>query len=390
VTVLVGGRVVTLDGVLDPGWIRVSDDRIAEVGPGACGPHADADAVTLDGRWLLPGFVDIHVHGGGGASFQSGDGDEVARVVELHRRHGATTMLASLVTAPLNAMIHGTAALAELVDDGLIAGIHVEGPFLATARCGAHDPSLLRPPDIAAVDALLTAGRGTVRMVTLAPELDGGLDAVRRLVGHGVIAAVGHTDASYPRTCEAVAAGATVATHLFNGMRGLHHREPGPVLALLEDERVTVELINDGVHLHPAVVAAVFRAAGPRRIALITDAMAAAGAGDGDYTLGGRPVVVRDGVARLAAGSGGSDGSSVAGSMLTLDAALRNAVHAGLSVPVASQALSSTPARVLGLGGQLGAIAPGLAADLVVLNDDLTVHAVLHRGRPIPAPRSAC
>jgi len=331
----------------------------------------------------------LHVHGGVGASHQSGAPEDVAQVVELHRRHGTTTMLASLVTAGLDAMQRSTAALAELVQDGLIAGVHLEGPFLAAARCGAHDARLLRPPDRDAMDALLAAGRDTVRMVTLAPELDGGLDAVARLAEHGVIAAVGHTDASYAVTRRAIAAGATVGTHLFNGMRGLHHREPGPVLALLEDERVTVELINDGVHVHPAAVAWVLRTVGPERVALVTDAMAAAGVGDGDYTLGGRPVVVRDGVARLASDS---SVSSVAGSTLTLDAALRGAVRAGAAVPDVARALATTPARVLGLDRELGAIAPGLAADLVILDEDLTVHAVLHRGswvgrrRPVDQP----
>jgi len=415
--VLAGGRVVTPSGVLDPGWVRVRDGRIVDVGPGAApppdapaagpatgalatgpeaevpaaGPEAGApagqvvgtsaagfeagEAMDLGGRWLLPGFVDLHVHGGGGASHQDGSPDEVARVVELHRRHGTTTMLASLVTAPLDELERSAAALAELVDDGLVAGVHLEGPFLATARCGAHDPRLLRAPERAAVERLVKAGRGAVRMVTLAPELDGGMAAVHQLAADGVIAAVGHTDASYRQTREAVDAGARVATHLFNGMRGLHHREPGPILALLEDERVTVELINDGVHLHPAVVGYVFRTVGPGRVALITDAMAAAGNGDGDYTLGGLPVVVRNGVARLA------DGSSVAGSTLTMDAALRAAVQAGVPVPSASKALSATPAGILGLAGELGSIAPGQAADLVVLDGDLAVHATLHRGQ---------
>ena len=393
VMLLAGGRIVTPDGVLDPGWVRLRAGRIAAIGPGTTEPgttgpstsktgtteagttEAGDVVVELGGRWVLPGFVDLHVHGGGGASHQGGEPEEVARVVGLHRRHGTTTMLASLVTASVADLARSTAALAELVDAGLVAGVHLEGPFLAAARCGAHDPRLLRPPDPDALARLLAAGRGTVRMVTIAPELDGGLDAVARLAGDGVIAAVGHTDASYACTVEALAAGATVATHLFNGMRGLHHREPGPVLALLADERVTVELINDGVHVHPALLHRVLQSVGADRVALITDAMAAAGAGDGDYTLGGQPVRVRGGVARLATGR-----AAVAGSTLTLDAALRHAVRAGAPVPTVARALATTPARVLGLAAELGAIVPGLAADLVILDEDLTVHAVLHRG----------
>jgi N-acetylglucosamine-6-phosphate deacetylase len=395
VTLLTGGRVVTPDGVLDPGWVRLRAGRIADVGTGV-GPGVGTgvgtgvaagvgtavddgkDVMDLRGRWVLPGFVDLHVHGGGGASHQDGAVGEVTRVVELHRRHGTTAMLASLVTAPLDAMARSTAALAELVDNGLVAGVHLEGPFLAAARCGAHDPTLLRPPSREALTRLLAAGRGTVRMVTLAPELDGGLDAVRQLVDAGVLAAVGHTNATWWQTRLALDAGASVATHLFNGMRRLHHREPGPALALLEEPRVTVELINDGVHVHPALLISVLRWLGGARCALITDAMAAAGDGDGDYTLGGLAVRVRSGVARLA------DGSSVAGSTLTMDAALRNAVRAGVPMPVAAAAAATTPARVLGLDRELGAVVPGLSADLVILEDDLTVHAVLHRGSWVP------
>jgi N-acetylglucosamine-6-phosphate deacetylase len=213
-----------------------------------------------------------------------------------------------------------------------------------------------------------------VRMVTLAPELDGGLEAVAQVVAGGAVAAVGHTDASYELARAAVDAGATVATHLFNGMPPVHHRRPGPGVALLEDERVVVELINDGAHLHPAVVRGVFAAAGRGRVALITDAMAGAGMADGEYVLGDRRVTVAGGIARLAGGG------SLAGSTLTQDAALRNAVAAGVAVEDAVAALTSTPARVLGLGDRVGSLAAGRAADLVVLDDGLHVVSVMTRG----------
>jgi N-acetylglucosamine-6-phosphate deacetylase len=358
--VLIAGARV--DGLPGPGHVEVRGDTIAAVEPGT---PAGAD---ITGGWVVPGFVDLHVHGGGGASFQDG---EAAQVAGFHRSHGTTTMLASLMTAPLDALERSIAALR---DSPVIAGIHLEGPFLAAARCGAHDPALMRPPAAEDVDRLLNAGGGAVRMVTLAPELDGGLDAIEQVVAAGAVAAVGHTDASYELTRAAVAAGATVATHLLNGMAPLHHRRPGPALALLEDERVVVELINDGVHLHPSVVRGVFAAA-PGRVALITDAMAGAGMPDGEYLLGDRQVVVAGGIARLA----GAD--ALAGSTLTQDAALRNAVLAGVAVEDAVAALSATPARVLGLGDRIGALAPGLAADLVVLDDDLRVVAVMAGGK---------
>jgi N-acetylglucosamine-6-phosphate deacetylase len=314
------------------------------------------------------------VHGGDGASFDAGDHDEARLALRFHRRHGTTTTLASLMTASLGELERSLVSLAGLVESGELAGVHLEGPFLNPARCGAHDPGLVRAPGRDELARLLAAGRGSVRMVTLAPELDGGLDAIRTVVENGAIAAVGHTDAGYELTRAALDAGATVATHLFNAMRPLHHRDPGPVPALLEDERVTLELICDGVHLHAGLVHAVLALAGPDRAALVTDAIAATGAGDGEYELGGRSVLVADGVARLA----GSD--TLAGSTLTMDAALRVAVSAGVPVADAARSLSSTPARLLGLHERIGALEPGMDADLVVLDTDLHVEAVMTKG----------
>ena len=370
-TLLAGARVVHWAGVVEDGWLELDEGRITAAGTG---PPARAPDRDLAGAWVLPGFIDIHVHGGGGASFESGDREEARRAISFHRRHGTTTTLASLMTAGLDGLERSLSSLAGLVESGELAGLHLEGPFLSAARCGAHDERLLRPPARDELARLFAAGRASVRMVTLAPELDGGIDAVRAVVGHGAIAAVGHTDAGYEQTRAAVDAGATVATHLFNAMRPLHHRDPGPVPALLEDGRVTLELICDGVHLNPGVVHSVLALAGPDRVALVTDAISAAGAGDGDHELGGRSVRVEGGVARLA----GTD--TLAGSTLTMDAALRVAVAAGVPVADASRSLSTTPARLLGLHERIGALEPGMDADLVVLDTDLRVEAVMSKG----------
>ncbi|HSI94011.1 MAG TPA: N-acetylglucosamine-6-phosphate deacetylase [Jiangellaceae bacterium] len=369
--VLAGGRLVTPDGVLENGWLRTAGRTIAAVGSGAPPGPADLDVA---GAWVVPGFVDIHVHGGGGASYLAGDPQRAAAVASLHRRHGTTTTLASLVTAEPARLARAVAGLAEVVDDGLLAGIHLEGPFLAAERRGAHDPALLTAPEPGLVDMLLTAGRGTVRMVTLAPELPHGVSAVRRLADAGVVAAVGHTDATYEQTRTAIDAGATVATHLFNAMRPLHHREPGPIAALLEDDRVTVELICDGVHLHPAVVRTAIAATGADRVTLVTDAMDAAGAGDGDYDLGGLAVRVTGGTARLV------DGGAIAGSTLTMDRAVKFVLDAGTPMPAAVRMASTTPARLLGLADQVGELRAGLDADLVVLDADFVLRAVMSKG----------
>ncbi|YCK42501.1 N-acetylglucosamine-6-phosphate deacetylase [Actinomadura sp. ATCC 39365] len=333
------------------------------------------------GRHVAPGFVDIHNHGGAGGSFPTGDQDKARDAVALHRRHGTTTMMASLVTDALDELSRAASSLAELCEEGLLAGIHFEGPYIAKARCGAHNPALLREPSPQELSGLVKAARGHARMVTVAAELPGGLDTIRTAVGEGLIAALGHSDADYDQAIAAIEAGATVATHLYNAMPQLGHRAPGPIAALLEDERVTVELVNDGVHVHAAMLRLAYEVAGPGRTVLITDAMAATGLGDGDYVLGPMRVRVTDGVARLV------EGGSIAGSTLTMDAAFRRGVRKlGMSLPDAVQVASLTPARVLGLAEEIGSIAVGKAADLVVLSGELEVDGVMKNGDWISEP----
>lgn len=369
---LTAARVVTPSHVLAPGWVDVDGDRVVAVGEGA--PASSGDVRDLGDVTVVPGFVDMHVHGGGGASFD-GTAGSAAVVAATHLAHGTTSMLASLVTDTYDAMARAVRELSLLVADDQLAGVHLEGPWLSPRQSGAHRPGSLTDPDPAALDALLSAGEGAVRMVTLAPELPGGLAAVRLLTAAGVVPAIGHTDASYDVVREAIDAGARVGTHLFNAMSGLHHREPGAAGALLEGP-VDAEVIADGVHLHPAVLRTVF-AAKPGRCVLVTDAMAAAGAEDGDYRLGPMAIEVRDGVARLADGTGRG---AIAGSTLTMDGALRHAVRdAGVPLLDAVHAASTAPARVLGLT-DVGALAPGRRADLVVLGPELDVVRVMRAG----------
>ncbi|MFD4142895.1 N-acetylglucosamine-6-phosphate deacetylase [Streptomyces sp. NPDC058572] len=369
VTVLAGARVVLPTGTVENGRVVVDGTRIAGSAP------ADAPVLDLSGHWVVPGFVDLHNHGGGGASFTSGTAEDVLRGVRTHREHGTTTLVASTVTGDMDFLAHRAGFLSELVEQGDLAGIHFEGPFISPCRKGAHSEELLRDPDPAEVRKLIDAARGTARMVTLASELPGGIDSVRLLAEHGVIAAIGHTDASYEQTVEAIDAGATVATHLFNAMPALGHRAPGPIAALLEDERITVELINDGTHLHPAALELAFHRAGAGRVAFITDAMDAAGFGDGRYELGPLEVEVRDGVARLV------EGGSIAGSTLTLDTAFKRAVTVDrLPVEDVVRAISANPARLLGMYDRVGSLEPGKDADLVVLDAEFTLKGVMRRG----------
>ncbi len=383
---LTAGTVLTGAELLRPGWIDVSDGAIVGIGAGVPERPADRD---FGAATVVPGFVDTHVHGGGGGAFS--DAGQTRTAVDLHRRHGTTTLVASLVTEAPDDLLRQVGALAEQVNDGLIAGIHLEGPWLAAARCGAHDPALLRDPETAELERVFAAGDGTIRMVTLAPERSGGLQAVRWVVDAGAVAAVGHTEATYEQTRAAIKAGATVGTHLFNAMRPIHHREPGPVIALLEDPRVTLEVIADGVHVDSALYRHVTRSAGPDRVSLVTDAMAAAGMADGAFRIGPLDVDVSGGVAHLV----GTD--TIAGSTATMDRLFGFAVagNVGGGMPsddalaLAVAQTSVNPARALGLPSPV--LRAGSGADLVVLDDDLQVSAVLCRGHWVfgPDPRDA-
>ena len=378
---LTAGTIFTGAKMFRPGWIETSEATITTVGAGPPPRPPDYD---LGASTVVPGFIDTHVHGGGGGSF-SGGADQTATAVALHRRHGTTTLLASLVSEAPDDLLRQVRDLAEQVRTGLIAGIHLEGPWLSEYRCGAHDPALLRDPEAAELTRVLDAGGGTIRMVTLAPERSGGLEAIRHVVDAGAVAAIGHTEATYAQTRTAINAGATVGTHLFNAMRPIHHREPGPVIALLEDPRVTVEMIADGVHIDPALYRHIVGSAGPDRVSLVTDAMAAAGMADGAYRIGPLAVEVADGVAHLA----GTD--TIAGSTATMDRLFRFAVTHGVDGRIGGRALhrddalalavrqsSVNPARALGLPSPV--LQPGTRADLVALDTSLVVTAVMSRG----------
>jgi N-acetylglucosamine-6-phosphate deacetylase len=374
VQLLGGGRVVTPEGVLSDAWVSVSGGRIAEISAGR--PNSDTPTVDLQGAWLLPGYIDLHMHGGGGhnvmASLQA-----MEEAVAFHRGHGTTATLVSLMTAPEAALSEQLGWAAELAARGPsrrghVLGSHLEGPFLSGRRCGAQNEAHMLAPDAALLGRLRAAAGDSLRMVTIAPELPGALALIETLSEAGVIAAMGHSDANYEQALQGIRAGARHATHLFNAMPPMLHREPGLVGAALETG-ITCELINDGRHVHPAIVRMVFDLIDSP--VLVTDAIEAAGVGDGRFELGGQEVVVRAGEARLAATG------SLSGSTLTMDQALRNTVKTcGLSIERASAAASALGARALGLERELGSIAPGMSADLVVLDDDLQVTGVMCNG----------
>lgn len=372
---LTDAQVVHPVGPPTRGWVRVEADRITAMGVGPQPVPLAGEAVReLGGALLMPGFIDVHVHGGGGGSFDTGDPAEVARTVSYQRRNGTTRCLASLVTAPVPELLAEVSSLAELVEDGVITGIHLEGPFLSEAHRGAQDRRYLLQPDLDVVDQLLKAGRGTVRMMTLAPELIGAVPLVRRLAGEGVLAAIGHSGATYAQAGAAIDAGARVATHLFNGMPPFHHREPGIAGAVLERDEVTCELICDPHHLHANAILLASRLA-RGRTAFVTDAISAAGKDDGLYRVGPLSVRVEHREARV------EGTTTLAGSTISQAGAVRYALNeVGMPIEDVAHAVSTASARLLGIDKVTGSIEVGKVADLVMLDAELRVAAVVVGG----------
>lgn len=373
------GRVVTPDAVLHDTVVVVRDGRIAHVGP-ASGWEGTTEPV---GGTVLPGLVDVHTHGAVGHAFPDGSAASGRAVAEHHHAHGTTTLLASLVSAREPDLLTAVAAAADLADDGAVAGIHLEGPFLSPARRGAHEPAALAAPDTGLLERAVEAGRGHVRTMTYAPELPGATALAARARELGVLPSVGHTDADARTTTAALADGGGSVTHLFNAMPPLHHRAPGPVAAALQAAAcglAVVELIADGVHLADETVAAVLDLVGPDQVALVSDAMGAAGIGDGTYRLGGLDVEVLEGVARLAGDAPAQERSIAGGTARLVDVVRRVVQHAGVDLVTAVRAASATPARLLGLEREVGAVAAGLRADLVLVDDGLRPVRVMRGG----------
>ena len=392
-TILLTGHLVTAQSVIPGGALVVEGDRIVFAGKASEIPQQWKDVVPPAGwsgrHTLLPGLVDAHCHGGAGGEFGA-DAVSATVAADHHHRRGTTSLLGSLVSNTHDALISGVATCAALVATGDLAGIHLEGPFLSMERRGAQNPAALCDVDAGLVEALAEAATaagapGALAQMTFAPERPGAADLPALLGSHGVLAAVGHTGCDAENAWVALRAGLDAAprggrplvTHVFNGMPPLHHRDPGPVSACLAAAgrgEAVLEVIADGVHLAPATVRMLFDLVGAQRICLITDAMAASGMPDGTYTLGGQDVIVSGRTARLV------EGDSIAGGVATTLDLVRWCVQsAGIPLLDAVTAASFTPSQTLALTG-IGSLRAGNLADVVVVDDDLSLHAVLRRG----------
>lgn len=354
-------RIVTAGSVLENGTLTTEGERITAI---------TASAGTPSGLTLLPGFIDMHIHGGGGADTMDATPEALATISQLHAKHGTTRLLATTITHSREAI---TAALKAAAASPFTTAIHLEGPYISAKKPGAQPKEFVRPYDTEEFAGWLTAAQGKLRQITLAPE-EPGADALMALcLKNNIVVSLGHTDASSEQASAAINAGARQVTHLFNAMNGIHHRTPGPIPVFLTDPRVRVEVIADGHHVAPEVIAMTYAAVGPKRLIAITDAMAGAGAGDGVYGLGGHTVTVVHGKATLADGT-------LAGSVLTMDQAARNLrAWCGLGWAELAHVTATNAADQLGWH-DTGRLTEGCLADLVVVDDALNVHATYIAG----------
>jgi N-acetylglucosamine-6-phosphate deacetylase len=379
-TVIKSRSIVTPDEVFEPGTVVIGNGGTISAAGTAFPIPADAEIVDLPDATLVPGFIDVHVHGGGGFSLATRDPNEIRNYARWVVSHGVTGFLATVFASDVEDALEFVRTAGYASDwrpegGAAMHGIHLEGPFVNKTRRGALPESWARPPDPKELASLSKASDGSIKVITLAPELKDAREIQRNALKEWIVVAVGHTDATYEQAQQAFETGATHLTHAFNGMRPFHHRDPGPVLAAIEAPDATLEVIADGVHLHPATVRTIVRAAGPNRIVLVSDAVPPAGLGLGIFQIGhddarlvGERVLLPDG--------------TIAGGSQTMDQIVRNVIEwQAADLPSAVRMASTVPARVLSLDNRKGRIAPGYDADLVALDDDLDVIATWVQGR---------
>ncbi len=385
-TLIVNAKIVTPDAVIPAGYAAVKGGKIEALGPMAELNEALAETagtkIDARGSWLLPGFIDVHVHGGYGSDFMDGTAESLENITRFHSSQGTTTMLATTVTSSPEAIGQVLESVQAYREKGMpyaqLAGVHLEGPFISPKWPGAQNPNFIVTPKLEWVKEWTERYPGLIRLVTLAPETEGALPVISFLAGQGICVACGHTDSTYAQIGEAVKHGLNHAVHTFNAMKGLHHREPGVVGAVLTEDKICAEVIADGHHVHPACIRLLTQTKRSDNLVLITDAISAAGLGDGDFELGGLAVVVKDGIARL------RDGDSLAGSTLTMIGALRYMVNTvGVSVEEASRMASWNPAKQLGLLEKTGSIETGKQADLLLVTPELDLERVWIQGKEL-------
>jgi N-acetylglucosamine-6-phosphate deacetylase len=382
-TTLYYTNIITPFEIIERGAVVISDEgKILYAGPLEGAPRVGGLQIDLRGRFVAPGFIDIHTHGGKGIAFGNDNPAEELRIYsEWVAGTGVTGFQCSLAASDPQALAKIVSGYAEAMQAGVAGaeplGIHLEGPYLNKERKGAFNPDWLRLPELEEAEAIVEAGRGWVRQMTLAPELPGAQQIAARLRQQGVVVALGHSNTDYETASAALKGNFTHVTHTFNAQSGFHHRQPGVFGAVMASDEVTAELIGDTVHAHPGAMKVLVRCLGADRVVLITDAMSGAGFPDGEYDLVGLKVYVKDGHATLADGT-------IAGSTATLNHCVRN-VHRLVGLPLAQavKMASLNPARAMGFASRLGSIAVGKDASLVVIDEDVNVYMTIVKGKVV-------
>lgn len=377
---ITSGKVVTPGGVIEDGVVLCEDAQIKFVGSAKdAEPEPNSLIINAGGKFVMPGFIDTHFHGSGGDDVMANGAEGIRRIARALLKFGTTGFLATTIAArhsELMRAVEDTIAAEEKdAPAAEILGLHIEGPYINVKFKGAQPEWGIRDPNFDECNQLLDAAAGRIKIMTIAPELPGGLEMIRLLSQAGVAASVGHSEADYDTALAAIEAGATRATHLFNAMSGVHHRKPGLAAAVLNEPGICAEMICDGVHVNPRMVALAWKAKGRDAMTLVTDATAAQGVGDGMFTLGDFQIQVRGPLCTL------MDGVTIAGSVLTMNLAVGNAIgFTGMSLIDAAHTASMLPAQACGVADRKGSIEAGKDADIAILNHDFSVSHTIRAG----------
>lgn len=383
---LLYGKVVTPKGVIEEGVVAIQDGIIVYAGDAQQLPQRWNDSAPESQKtegYIIPGFIDVHVHGGNGQDFMDSNKDILDTITGFHCSQGTTTMLATTMTAPKSSIDRVLKEVHEYKQGDMpyatLEGVHLEGPFISPKWPGAQNPEHIVLPSVEWLEEWEAQYSGLIRQVTLAPEREGALNAIAWMSAHGINAALGHTDATYEEVEAAVDAGLSQGVHTFNAMTPLHHRKPGTAGAVLSDDRINAEIIADGIHVHPAVISILAKLKNEDNLLLITDAMSAAGLGDGEYMIGDLPVNVNDGIATLK-----GERESLAGSTLTMIKGFRYLMDSvGMTVEEASWVASHNPAKRLGIDNRTGTLEAGKQADVLLLDSERNIQGVWVHGRKV-------